>query len=204
MLPNNTQNPKDVLQDIHSLMQRSTKFMSLSGLSAIASGIVGVVGALVCKSFVVKYMGRGFGGNEQDLLLKLFIVGLITFIVALALSILFCVRKAKQIGASYWDITVKRLLFYSAIPLLVGAVFCAAMVYYQIYLFIVPATLFFYGLALIQGSHYTIGTIKYLGFIQIILGSVNLFFPQYGFEFWITGFGIFNILYGVYMYLRYK
>ena len=96
------------------------------------------------------------------------------------------------------------MLFNLAIPLLVGGVFCLALLYHQIYVLIAPATLLFYGLGLINAEKYTFSDIKYLGFCELALGCVSLFFLGYGLVFWIIGFGILHILYGLIVFKKYK
>jgi hypothetical protein len=91
-----------------------------------------------------------------------------------------------------------------AIPLLVGGVFCAALVYHQLFAWIAPATLLFYGLALINAEKYAFSDIKYLGFSEIILGCISLFYLGYGLIFWILGFGILHVFYGLLMFKKYK
>ena len=96
------------------------------------------------------------------------------------------------------------MLFNLAIPLFVGGVFCFALLIYKIYFLIAPATLLFYGLGLINAEKYTFSDIKYLGFCQLILGCISLFILEYGLIFWIFGFGILHIFYGLVMFKKYK
>lgn len=49
----------------------------------------------------------------------------------------------------------------------------------------------FYGLALINASKYTVTDIRYLGYCQIILGLVNMFFIGYGLYFGPQDLGCF-------------
>jgi uncharacterized membrane protein HdeD (DUF308 family) len=62
--------------------------------------------------------------------------------------------------------------------------------------------LIFYGLALVNASKYTIGTVQYLGYTQIVLGLICAAFPGYGFWFWVVGFGILHIVYGSIMHFK--
>ena len=79
-----------------------------------------------------------------------------------------------------------------------------ALIYHGIYGLIAPVMLIFYGLALINAEKYTFSDVKYLGFCELVLGAVSLFFIEYGLIFWITGFGILHILYGLVMFKKYK
>jgi uncharacterized membrane protein HdeD (DUF308 family) len=69
---------------------------------------------------------------------------------------------------------------------------------------VAPGCLIFYGLGLINASKYTLDEIRYLGYLQIILGIINLWFVGYGLYFWAMGFGAMHILYGVYMWMKYE
>jgi hypothetical protein len=66
------------------------------------------------------------------------------------------------------------------------------------------ASLIFYGLALINGSKYTLGEVRYLGFAQLITGFIALWFVGSGLYFWAFGFGILHIIYGVAMWWKYE
>lgn len=96
------------------------------------------------------------------------------------------------------------MLFNLAVPLLAGGVFCLALLYHQIYGLVAPATLIFYGLALVNAEKYTFSDVKYLGFCELFLGFISLFYIGYGLVFWIIGFGILHILYGLIMFKKYK
>ncbi len=103
-----------------------------------------------------------------------------------------------------WDATTKRLLITFAVPLLAGGVFCLALLYHHLFVFIAPATLIFYGLALVAAERYTLTDVKYLGYLEIILGLISLFFLGWGLLFWAIGFGVLHIVYGLIMHKKYK
>ena len=67
-----------------------------------------------------------------------------------------------------------------------------------------PATLIFYGLALVNASKFTFEEIRSLGIVQIILGLLASYFIEYGLLFWALGFGIMHIVYGIVMHLKYE
>ena len=74
---------------------------------------------------------------------------------------------------------------------------------YKMFGLVAPTTLVFYGLALLNASKYTLGDVKYLGYTQVILGLICAVFPNYGFWFWVIGFGFMHIVYGLIMYVKY-
>jgi hypothetical protein len=90
------------------------------------------------------------------------------------------------------------------IPLVTGGVFCLILAHHGLFEFIAPSTLLFFGLALLNAAKYTFGEIKILGISEIILGLVSMYWTSLGLYFWAAGFGIFNIIYGAYMYFKYE
>ena len=103
-----------------------------------------------------------------------------------------------------WDATSRRLLTSFAIPLIAGGIFCLAMLFHGMFVFIAPATLIFYGLALVNASKYTFTDVQYLGYLEILLGLISLFFLGWGLLFWTIGFGVLHIVYGLVMHRKYK
>jgi hypothetical protein len=89
------------------------------------------------------------------------------------------------------------------IPLLAGAIFIFRMLHFGTFGLVAPGCLIFYGLALINASKYTLPEVRYLGYAQLVLGIINLWFVGYGLYFWAAGFGILHIAYGVYMWWIY-
>jgi hypothetical protein len=132
----------------------------------------------------------------------------VTAIIILLLSIFggiyFTIRKSKKEDLPIWTNTTKQLLINLFVPLIAGGIFCCALLYHQLFIFITPATLLFYGLALINASKYTYDEIYYLGIFEIILGLAAAFFLEKGLLFWAIGFGLLHILYGIKMYRKYN
>ncbi len=202
--------PFETLQDIKQMMERSSRFISLSGLSGIAAGICGLAAATMgyveLNKYYERYNANGYWNVHDfiELERKLFILGIITMTVALALGFFFTWRKAKRTNSSIWNSSSKRLLVNLFIPIIAGGIFIIGMLYNHEWRFIGPACLIFYGLALINGSKYTLDDIRYLGIMEIILGSINLFYIGYGIYFWAAGFGLLHIVYGIIMWNKYE
>jgi hypothetical protein len=196
------------LSHIRSMMERSSRFISLSGLSGVFAGLSALIGGLyVYQLFKINGLDY-FDGEHKlysvDLVSELVIIAFIILFFALTFGIFFTIRKSRKYNLPIWTSATKKMLFNLAIPLLVGGVFCLALLYHQIYVLIAPATLLFYGLALINAEKYTFSDIKYLGFCELVLGCISLFFLGYGLVFWIIGFGILHILYGLIVFKKYK
>lgn len=204
----------EALNEIRSLMERSSRFISLSGLSGVAAGISALLGAAAAYSFlgVAPFSGRRpyYLAAVQaerwgvDYITFFLLDAALVLILALGSGIFFTTRKARRKGQAIWGPLTRRLIANLALPLLAGGIFCLALFYHGQLELIAPATLVFYGLALVNASKYTLNDIRYLGIIEITLGLAALFLPGYGLEFWAIGFGLFHILYGALMYFKYE
>ena len=190
------------------MMERSSRFISLSGLSGVFAGLSALIGGLYAYQLFEKNGIDYFEGKDyvftMSLVSELVLSGIVIFVFALTFGILFTVRKSKKYNLPIWTSTTKNMLLNLAIPLAVGGLFCLALLFHQMYVLIAPATLVFYGLALVNAEKYTFSDIKYLGFCEVILGCVSMFYLGYGLIFWILGFGVLHILYGLIMFKKYK
>ena len=88
--------------------------------------------------------------------------------------------------------------------MIVGGFFIFRLIELGMYGLIAPASLIFYGLALLNASKYTFKEIRWLGIMQIILGLINLWNIGNGLLYWSAGFGILHIVYGVVMWYKYE
>lgn len=197
------------LHDIKTMMHRSSRFISLSGLSGVLAGVYALVGAFFAYRVIYfeiqpQYISRVHGYIiSTTALQKLLMIAAVVLIASIATGILLSYRKSKHIQESLWNGTAKRLVINFGIPLMAGGVFILALISRGNYGLIAPATLIFYGLACINASKYTLGDIRYLGISVLLLGLLNAFFVGYGLLFWALGFGGFHILYGGLMYFKY-
>lgn len=210
---NKQQKQLEAIHDIRTLMERSSRNLSISGIAGIIVGIL----AIACIIIVYLFLGLSFGkpgyyelvtsSNGQDNSTNYQFV-LAVFAIVLSASLLtgiFMVkRKAKKLGIPVWDATAQRLLINLAIPLVAGGLYCLVMLYHNHFALVAPATLIFYGLALINASKYTINDIRYLGVIEIVTGLLASLFIDYGLLFWAFGFGILQIIYGLIIYFKYE
>jgi len=192
---------KDI-SEIKNLMNKSSKFISLSGLSGILAGIYALIGAFYAY-WLFTNSGEEIVVLEDKvfnlIILDLFLVGFFSIGTAIFLT----TKKAKKNNEKIWDSLTRRLLTHFIIPLLAGGIYIIIILNQQRYGQTAGLMLLFYGLALLNASKFTLGDIKYLGYTQIILGLLCAIFPGYGFWFWVLGFGIMHIVYGVIMYLKY-
>lgn len=199
----------EALQDIRRMMQRSSRFLSLSGLSGIAAGFWALVGSFFAyrqiHGYYVAYNTSGYSGADfQSLKAALMLIAAAVLMASLLSAFYFTWRRARRNGATIWNHTSKQLLINTLIPLVTGGLLILALLRYNDWRFIAPLCLIFYGLALVNGSKYTLSDIRYLGLIQIVLGLINTQFIGYGLYFWAFGFGILHMLYGFAMWWKYE
>lgn len=213
----------DTLKDIKQMMERSSRFISLSGLSGIAAGICALVGAwfaegiigrsgrdvLEIKDITIERGGYGpiRGGNVsvRDYMgSSLFLIAVIVLIAALVFGFLFTYLRSRKTNTPIWGTTARRLLINVSIPLIAGGVYLLKLIENESYGLVAPGCLLFYGLALLNASRYTLTEIRYLGYAQILLGLISLYFIGNGLLFWALGFGVLHIVYGTFMWWKYE
>ncbi len=195
---------EDYLKDIteiKDMMNKSSRFFSLSGLSGILAGIYALIGAAIAY-YLVSISGRDYlilhGKIFNYILFDLVTIAFLSIITAAILSN----RKARKNNETLWNGASRRLLTAFLIPLVTGGIFILIKIYNHHYGLTGSLMLIFYGLALVNASKYTIGNVKYLGYVEIILGLVCSVFPTYGFWFWVAGFGVMHIIYGSLIYFK--
>lgn len=210
-----TANPIKTLQDIHSIMERSARFLSLSGWSGVWAGCTALVGAAIARQWL-QQAPEGFfyeynnsipigetNGDYRAYVFRFAMLAMVVLIVALAGGLFFTMRKARKAGATLWSPASRRMVFELAVPLAIGGIFAFVFLYRGLEAYIPAICLVFYGLALMNGSKHTLSDIRYLGFFEIALGILCLFLQGYGLLLWTLGFGVLHILYGVIMWNKY-
>ena len=201
----------EAIHDIKRMMERSSRFISLSGISGISAGICALIGSWLAHPYVIGrknlYIDKNASyANDYTLFLNmwLFWIAAATFIAALISAFIFTYIKSSKEGIPIWGNSARRLLFNVSVPLLVGGIFLFKLVQFGTFGLVAPGCRLFYGLALINASKYTLVEIRYLGYCQLLLGVINLWFVGYGLYFWALGFGVLHIFYGVYMWWKYE
>lgn len=195
----------EALSDIRNIMNRSSRFISLSGLSGVFAGVAALVGAYFAYQAIEEFT-YGSAEYNRSIEIQLFLIGFVVLVVALAGSVFFTYRHSRKRNLPFWDKTTRSLLSNLFIPLITGGFFILAILFKhpKAFLLIAPATLIFYGLGLINASKYTYSDIRFLGICEVVLGIIALFFSGYDLYFWAFGFGVLHILYGSIMYFKYE
>jgi hypothetical protein len=200
------------LKIIRRVMEESSRFLTLSGLSGIFAGIFALTGAAIAYFKILKNGTIHYDEYFQSLSIKetnllciqLLTDGLIVLLLAIGVSLFFSIRKAKRTGVNIWTTVSKRLLINLLIPLVAGGIFIIALFIHHQAILIVPCMLLFYGLALVNAAKFTFSEIFYLGLLEILTGLLSAFFPNLGIYFWAFGFGILHIIYGLIMFGKYE
>jgi hypothetical protein len=203
----------DSIKAIRSMMEQSSRFLSLSGLSGVIVGLMAIVGVYIAYAFLgMRIDEPGYfnkilnadGNLNIEVYTFLITELLVLLIIALVTAIFFSMRKASVKGVRIWDATAKRLVINMVVPLLSGALFCVILLYHGYINLIIPSTILFYGLAIYNASKYTLHDIRSLGIIEILLGLAAAYFVDYALLFWGFGFGVLHIVYGLYIYFKYE
>ena len=207
------QDQLDAIKDIRSMMERSSRFLSLSGLAGIVVGLIAIAGVIVAYNFLgMQFNEPGYytrivnsDGSLNNTVYQFLLTELILLlVVALVVAITLSMRKASAKSLPIWDATAKRLVINMAIPLVAGAIFCCILLFHGHVALILPTTILFYGLAIFNASKYTLHDIRSLGVIEILLGLIAAFYVDYALLFWALGFGVLHIAYGLYIYFKYE
>ena len=199
----------EAIQDIRQIMKKSTRFLSLSGLSGVFAGIFALAGAAVGYLYLNSIYENWVKGNlevlnRNEIYLNFILIAAVVLVLSISTAYFFSNRKAKRAGQNLFDHTAIRVLINLAIPLVAGGIFCIALLFHGAIVYISPAMLLFYGLGLINASKYTYDDIRYFGLCEVVLGLINAFNLGNGLLYWAFGFGILHIVYGAVMWFKYE
>ena len=157
-------NYQEDLLHIRKMMEKSSRFISLSGISGVFAGLFALAGAVyvyfLFEKTGVDYFEATVKYYEKDIVIHLILVALLIMVLAVISGAYFTIRKSKKNNLTIWDSTTKKLLVNFAIPLAIGGLFCAGLLYHHLHGLLAPTTLIFYGLALFNAGNYTYSDVK--------------------------------------------
>lgn len=193
----------EALQDIRKIMERSSRFISLSGWSGVFAGIFALAGAWWANAKINTYY-RDYSASSCPACLKqeLMTIAIVVFLAAFASAFFFTWIKSKRDGVAIWGASARRLLWNTLLPMVIGGFVIWRMLELGHYELVAGASLIFYGLALVNGSKFTMGEVRYLGYGQLVTGIAGLWLTGYGLYTWAFGFGVLHIVYGVAMWWK--
>jgi hypothetical protein len=198
---------QDYLRDIaevRSLMERSTRFLSLSGLAGVMAGIYALAGVFIVWKAI------GFEPTEDVVVAETFsmqhvvLVALGVLILSIGTALLLSSATARKRNESIWNPVAKRVAAHFGLPLITGGLLMLIFLSQDMTRLLIPSSLIFYGIALFSAGPFTFREIKTLGIIQIALGLFSAYAVEYSLLCWAAGFGIAHMIYGIYLHLRYK
>jgi hypothetical protein len=194
------------IAEIRSMMERSSKFMSLTGWAGIMAGIYALAGASIAW--------KVFGFNPDELhythpdsgsgFLNVLLLAAIVLVLAISTAILDSYLKAGKRGEKAWNALSRRILVNMSVPLIAGGILVLVFISDGLIGLVAPMTLIFYGLALFIAGNFTFNAVKILGIVQIILGLISCYLIEYVLLIWAIGFGLAHVVYGIYMHYKYE
>lgn len=201
---------KDI-SEIRSMMEKASRFISLSGLSGVFAGLYAIIGAAIAYWYIHVFVVENdkpliFSSLELYNEIPIFLVLLATmvFILSVGSAAYFTIRNSKKKSLALWDHTTRKLLINLFVPLFAGGAFILVLLFKSYYDLIVPASLIFYGLSLLNAGHFTYNDIRYLGYFELLLGFISFLSAEYNIIIWSFGFGFLHIVYGIVMYYKYE
>lgn len=190
------------LAEIRSIMDRTSKFLSLSGWAGIFAGIFALIG--VYFAFTHLQFNPDLILYQTTDLRSLIFLGIIVLTASLITALGFSLRRGKIKGENIWNSTSRRMLGSMTIPLFSGGIFILIVISKDLIGLVLPLTSIFYGLALYNASKFTLVEVKWLGLIQLSLGLISSYFTEFGLLLWAMGFGFCHIVYGIYIFMKYE
>ncbi len=197
------------LSEIRSMMERSTKFISLSGLAGVMAGIYALAGVWVLYSYlgfnprtvIILIPESGFSISDFN---NVILLAVLILLLSIGTAFLFSNNKAKKLGEKSWNATSRRMLGSMSIPLIAGGILIILLISKDALGLAIPLSLVFYGIALYNASKYSFDDVKYLGILNICLGLISVWMIEYSLIIWALGFGVLHIIYGLYMHIKYE
>lgn len=191
------------LIEIRSMMERSSKFVWLSGWAGIIAGFYAMTGAYIAWQ-VFNFNPTEIVYSPADGFLNIILLAIAVWVLAAGTATLLSYNKARQRGERLWNPTSRRLLVNMVVPFFTGAILILILVAKGLIGLVAPLALVFYGLALYNASKYTYDEVRILGIVQICLGLIGSWFVEYGLLLWAAGFGLVHIIYGIYIHFKYE
>ena len=212
MIMNDIKDYNEDLKSIKKIMEETSRFLSLSGLSGVFAGLLALVGGVVVYLVILKshilssseFFINLSNRETASMKMQLIIIAFVILILAIGGSLYFSYRKSRRTGHKFWTPVSKRMLINLIVPLATGGIYIFILYSKEQWLFIIPSMLIFYGLALVSAGKFTYNEVFYLGLIEIVTGLICSVLPEYGIFFWCFGFGILHLTYGLLMYRKYE
>lgn len=182
-------------------MQKNSTYFSLRGWSGVLIGSYGLLVVYTIYLLTGTY-GDGFDGSSQfpiallEILIEVLVI--VSIVISLLTLLLRAKRRAKTQKEKLWSVISKKLGIQTLIPILLFTAVLLIIANNGYYSMITPLILFFYGIIILNLSRFSIGGLQYLGLAEITLSVMAYFIYDKEILFLVLGFGLFQILYGVF------
>ena len=198
------------LKEIKGLMERSVRFLSLSGLASIIIGFIALAGIISTLIFLGKSplepslipWGDTVKGISVDQFILLNSINIL--VLSLAIAAAFAIKNQKKAKEPLWNKVSQNLLFNLFTPLFSGGILCLIFIDHGLEIYLAGTSLLFYGLSIIGISKFSFDELKYFGLIQILLGLTALYFLAFSVQIWALGFGFLHIIYGLRIFKNFE
>lgn len=197
---------KQTLDDIREMMSKSSRFQAISGWSIVivglfaavaswmAAAVIGVSDALPCFESLQRFAVL----NTPTKIRIASLIAIILFMICLFTVFAMAIAKSKRHHLRFvFDKRMRQMLLDFFIPIVAGGLLSVALVMQGHYGLTSSIMLLFYGLALINCSHYTYPVLRWLGYAELILGIVDCFVVSHALLLWFLGFSVMHILFGL-------
>jgi len=207
----NTNDPIHDLKEIRKMMETSSKFLSLSGLSGISAGIIALIGSSYAwytistfSNKALHYVAIGtIEVKSTELEYHLILIASLILIFGVSFGFLFTYLSAKKKQHNLFTPVSFKLAWSLGLPLVFGGLFTILLFIKGFYGIIGASTLMFYGLSLLNASKYVHPEIKYLAICQMLLSLFSILFIEHSLILLAIVFGVLHIIYGIIMYIKY-
>jgi hypothetical protein len=201
------------IREMRNLMERSTRYLSLSGMAGVMVGFIALAGVAALLTLMGIPIGQpvsfidpaAAGGPETSRINeRILIMAALVFSLSLIVESSFAVRNARKLGLPLWDATARRLLTALLIPIVGGGIYCISLLQSGRVDDLAAASLIFYGLGLMNAGKYAVPDVGRLGIAVFATGLIASFFPLQAVYFWAFGFGILHIIYGISIHFKHQ
>ncbi|MEP3969927.1 MAG: hypothetical protein ABJM08_13010, partial [Nonlabens sp.] len=138
----------DDIKEIKSLMNKSTRFISLSGMSGVMAGIYALIGGVFGYFIIEKARENGTRDTldrltttpwDQNPSLQILVVAAIVLFMAVLTAFFLTKAKASKHKQKIWTKQSIRLVVNFMVPLNIGALFTLALLQYHLIGLVAPA-----------------------------------------------------------------
>lgn len=204
---------RQTLNDIREMMSKSSRFQSVSGWSIIIVGLYAAVASAMAAAVIgvgdwlpgFENLHRYANLNTPSRIRTAALIAIGLLALSLLTVFVFAIVKSKRHHLRFaLDKRMMQMLLDFFVPLAAGGLLSMALVMQGHYGLTSSIMLLFYGLALINCSHYTYPVLRYLGYAELLIGVVDCFTMSHALLFWFLGFSVMHILFGIVYVLMFE